>query len=124
MMWFDVTALLLLGLIAWAESVRGFGRALFDLVGGVIALKFVPVVASPLANMLTVFAEKGANHNTPTYSPPTNNLRASTPSSGIGSNEMRTPCPTAPTIRPSCQTIATPHVPLLDSASASLFRSG
>ena len=61
MTWFDVVAFLLLGLIVWVESVRGFGRALFDLVGGIIAVKLIPVVALPLAGRVAVLETKGTN---------------------------------------------------------------
>ncbi len=61
MTWFDVVAFILLALIAWVESMRGFGRALFDLVGGIIAVKLVPVIALPLADSTAVMAAKGAN---------------------------------------------------------------
>lgn len=49
MTWFDIVALLLIVLIATVESQRGFGRALFDLLGAVIALKVASALARPLA---------------------------------------------------------------------------
>jgi len=49
MTWFDGVAIVLILLIAWAESVRGFGRAIFDFVGGLIALKMADVLSKPLA---------------------------------------------------------------------------
>ena len=49
MTWFDGVAIVLILLIAWAESVRGFGRAIFDFVGGLIALKMADVLSEPLA---------------------------------------------------------------------------
>ncbi|MBN1461151.1 MAG: CvpA family protein [Armatimonadetes bacterium] len=49
MTWFDGIAIILILLIAWAESVRGFGRAIFDFVGGLIALKMADVLSKPLA---------------------------------------------------------------------------
>ena len=55
MTWFDVVAILLVGLIAWLESVRGFGRALLDLVGGLIALKVASFVAAPLGTAAPLF---------------------------------------------------------------------
>ena len=55
MTWFDVVALLLLALVAWLESLRGFGRALFDIVGAIIALKVASVVSGPLSNSLPLF---------------------------------------------------------------------
>ncbi len=49
MTWFDAVAILLIIAIAWLESMRGFGRAIFDFVGGLIALKISIFVARPLA---------------------------------------------------------------------------
>ena len=49
MTWFDIVAIALILLIAWIESLRGFGRAIFDFVGGLIALKIATFVAGPLA---------------------------------------------------------------------------
>ncbi len=50
MTWFDAVALLLIIGIAWMESLRGFGRAVFDLVGALIALKVSTFAAKPLAS--------------------------------------------------------------------------
>ena len=61
MTWFDVVAFILLGLIAWLESIRGFGRALFDMLGAIIALKLAPVVADPLAENMAALSDKGGN---------------------------------------------------------------
>lgn len=55
MTWFDVVALLLLALIAWLESLRGFGRALFDVIGAIIALKVASVLSGPLGNSMPLF---------------------------------------------------------------------
>ena len=49
MTWFDGIALVLIMLVAWLESVRGFGRAIFDFVGSLIALKIATFAAKPLA---------------------------------------------------------------------------
>jgi uncharacterized membrane protein required for colicin V production len=49
MTWMDAIALVLIVVIAWLESVRGFGRAIFDFVGCLIALKIATFVAKPLA---------------------------------------------------------------------------
>ena len=38
MTWFDIVAILIVVVIAWAESVRGFGRALYDLIGALIVI--------------------------------------------------------------------------------------
>jgi uncharacterized membrane protein required for colicin V production len=55
MTWFDVVAFLLVVLIAWLESKRGFGRALFDFVGGIISLRLAIFLAEPLSESLPVF---------------------------------------------------------------------
>lgn len=49
MTWFDVVAVLLVIGIAFLESQRGFGRALLDLMGGIIALKLATFLSGPLA---------------------------------------------------------------------------
>jgi uncharacterized membrane protein required for colicin V production len=49
MTWLDVVALLLIALIGWLESIRGFGRAIFDFVGCLIAVKISTFAAKPLA---------------------------------------------------------------------------
>lgn len=54
MTWFDGVAIVLILLIAWAESVRGFGRAIFDFVGGLIALKMADVLSQPLADVAPI----------------------------------------------------------------------
>ncbi len=61
MTWFDIVGILLIILIAWLESLRGFGRALFDAVGGVVALKAAPEMAGPLARMMPVMSGAGQN---------------------------------------------------------------
>jgi len=50
MTWIDAVALVLVVLIAWFENVRGFGRAIFDFVGALIAVKLATFVAQPLGN--------------------------------------------------------------------------
>jgi len=50
MTWFDAVAILLVLLIAWLESLRGFGRAIFDFVGALIALKVATFLSAPLAD--------------------------------------------------------------------------
>ena len=50
MTWMDAVALVLVVLIGWLESIRGFGRAIFDFVGALIALKVATFVAKPLAD--------------------------------------------------------------------------
>jgi uncharacterized membrane protein required for colicin V production len=49
MNWFDAVAILLIVLIAWLESIRGFGRAIFDAVGALISLRVAIALAQPLA---------------------------------------------------------------------------
>lgn len=49
MNWFDIIAVLLILLITWLESVRGFGRAVFDLVGALISLRVAIALAPSLA---------------------------------------------------------------------------
>jgi uncharacterized membrane protein required for colicin V production len=56
MTWFDVVAVLLVIGIAFLESQRGFGRALFDLVGGIISLKLATFLAGPLGKAAPVLA--------------------------------------------------------------------
>lgn len=61
MTWFDIAALVLIVLVAWLESIRGFGRALVDLVGGVIIIKLTPVVSAPMAEMVPVLGSPDAS---------------------------------------------------------------
>ena len=61
MTWFDIVGILLIILIAWLESIRGFGRALLDMAGAIIALKAAPAIAAPLANMVSVVGKGGPN---------------------------------------------------------------
>lgn len=51
MIWIDIVAVLIIVVVAWAESVRGFGRAIFDFVGGLIALKISTFLAPRLAEV-------------------------------------------------------------------------
>ena len=59
MNWFDIVALLIIIGIAWLESVRGFGRAIFDLVGAIIAMKLADVLSEPLATAAPIATEPG-----------------------------------------------------------------
>jgi len=59
--WFDVVGLLLLALVAWLESLRGFGRALFDIIGAIIALKVASVLSGPLSKSLPLFGAGGSS---------------------------------------------------------------
>ena len=61
MTWFDVVGLLLLALVAWLESLRGFGRALFDIIGAIIALKVASVLSGPLSKSLPLFGAGGSS---------------------------------------------------------------
>jgi uncharacterized membrane protein required for colicin V production len=61
MAWFDVVALVLIVGIAWAESHRGFGRSVFDLLGAIIALKVADLLSEPLAGAAPLLATPGAN---------------------------------------------------------------
>ncbi|MFB3882287.1 MAG: CvpA family protein [Armatimonadota bacterium] len=61
MTWMDAIALVLVVVVAWMESVRGFGRAIFDFVGCLIAVKVATFVAGPLAGAAPILqAEKTA----------------------------------------------------------------
>ena len=55
MTWFDAVAILLVILVGWIESVRGFGRAIFDFVGALIAMRLSILVAPELAESVPVF---------------------------------------------------------------------
>jgi len=57
--WLDIVGLLLIILIAWLESIRGFGRALFDLVGALIGLKLAAFLAPTLADAVPVSEATG-----------------------------------------------------------------
>lgn len=57
MNWFDIVAILIIVGIAWLESVRGFGRALFDLIGGIIAMKIADILSGPLAAAAPIATE-------------------------------------------------------------------
>jgi uncharacterized membrane protein required for colicin V production len=59
--WFDAVALLLIALIAWAESNRGFGRAVFDVVGAIVALRVSAYLAGPLSTAVPLSGSDGAS---------------------------------------------------------------
>jgi len=61
MAWFDIVALALIVGLVWAESHRGFGRSLFDLLGAIIALKVADLLSEPLAGAAPLLATPGAN---------------------------------------------------------------
>lgn len=48
MTWFDIVVLLLVASVAWLESNRGFGRAIFDVIGAIVVLKIATFAAHPL----------------------------------------------------------------------------
>jgi uncharacterized membrane protein required for colicin V production len=52
--WFDIVAILVVLLIGWIESVRGFGRALFDFVGALISIKMAIFLGPVLAKAAPV----------------------------------------------------------------------
>ncbi len=54
MTWFDIVIILLIALVAWLESIRGFGRALLDFIGGLISLKAATALAPSLAAVAPV----------------------------------------------------------------------
>jgi uncharacterized membrane protein required for colicin V production len=60
MTWFDVVAILLIAAIAWLESIRGFGRAIFDFVGGLIALKISTVASGWLATAMPLMESEAS----------------------------------------------------------------
>ncbi len=60
MTWFDVVAILLIAVIAWLESIRGFGRAIFDFVGGLIALKISLVASGWLAEAMPLMESEAS----------------------------------------------------------------
>jgi len=49
MTWFNVVVVLVVILVGWLESIRGFGRALFDFVGAIISVKMATFLAPHLA---------------------------------------------------------------------------
>jgi hypothetical protein len=57
--WFDIVAILMLVIIAWLESLRGFGRSLFDLLGAILTLKLAPILSDWLATSYPVIAKGG-----------------------------------------------------------------
>jgi len=56
MTWFDVVVVLLVVVIAWLESIRGFGRALFDFVGTLISVKIAIFLGPRLAEAAPILA--------------------------------------------------------------------
>lgn len=61
MTWFDIVGGLLIALIAWIESQRGFGRAILDVVGGIIVLRIALALAAPLGETAPLLATESAN---------------------------------------------------------------
>lgn len=59
MTWFDIVAVLIIIGIAWAESVRGFGRALFDLIGALISARLAIFLSQPLADVAPISQAPG-----------------------------------------------------------------
>jgi uncharacterized membrane protein required for colicin V production len=52
--WFDIVVILIVVLVGWIESVRGFGRAIFDFVGILISLKMSIHLAPAVAKAAPV----------------------------------------------------------------------
>jgi len=61
MIWSDAAAIVLIVGISWLESQRGFGRALFDMLGAIISLKVASLLALPLSEAVPVLAAPGSN---------------------------------------------------------------
>lgn len=59
MTWLDIVVLVVIILITWLESVRGFGRALFDFVGAIISLRVAAFLAGLLADMAPISQSPG-----------------------------------------------------------------
>jgi len=57
--WLDIVVLVVIILITWLESVRGFGRALFDFVGAIISLRVAAFLAGLLADMAPISQSPG-----------------------------------------------------------------
>jgi uncharacterized membrane protein required for colicin V production len=58
--WLDPVAILIVVLLAWLESIRGFGHAVFDLVGALISVKLAAFLAPTLAEMAPVSQSSAA----------------------------------------------------------------
>ena len=61
MTWYDVVGILLVVVVAWLESKRGFGRAIFDLLGAIIALKLALFLAAPMGESVPLMGSAEAN---------------------------------------------------------------
>ncbi len=61
MTWFDAVAILLIIAIAWLESIRGFGRAIFDFVGALIALKVSMFASAALAGAVPLMESEAGS---------------------------------------------------------------
>ena len=60
-MWVNVTAFALVAVIAFIESKRGFGRAMFDAVGAILSLKFALLLAPVVAGKWGLLADPRYN---------------------------------------------------------------
>jgi len=60
-MWANIVVVLIIVAIVWRESVRGFGRALFDVIGTIIALKISLSVAKLLGLALPIVQAANGN---------------------------------------------------------------
>ncbi len=61
MTWFDAVVLLLVAAVAWLESNRGFGRAIFDVVGAIVVLRIAMSLAGPLAHAVPLSEAEGTS---------------------------------------------------------------
>jgi len=61
MSWVDVVAALIIILVAFVESKRGFGRALFDIIGLVVSLKLAIVLAGVLHKSTPIGASENGS---------------------------------------------------------------
>ena len=61
MTWFDAVVLLLVAAVAWLESNRGFGRAIFDVVGAIVVLRVAMSLAGPLGHAIPLAQAEGTS---------------------------------------------------------------
>jgi len=57
--WLDPVVILLVVIIAWLESIRGFGRSIFDLVGALLSVKLAAFLAPTLGDMAPISQSSG-----------------------------------------------------------------
>ena len=61
MTWFDAVVFILVGAVAWLESNRGFGRAIFDVIGAIVVLRITISLAGPLAHAIPLSQAEGTS---------------------------------------------------------------